>query len=340
LIVAVDHKTKDSALDERLLENITNRIIELFDAEGNTAHDQQDSMQAIADRALAELVPDAAERNNFGMTLALTLPSGQYFGLWINNTRETTDDAGVRGYQHVHQLRVDDTAENQPRYSRNETRCHGNLSNGERLLMLGNAFDRDSTKLDEIVKRRILTGTAADLSARIQQTYDEFITANEGHLPEEFNAIISEYKEVAPVTPPEDEDEESEAKKKERPLTPEEEILKKSKLPWAEVRLLAKDGINIEQKIIIIENGQIFHTAIKNGDIFFEISIDSANPDKIIAKDFALNKEGKVVWCDKPLEFNSMDKFRIWLEAEKATFAAANLKGFEKMIEDEKAKTP
>lgn len=350
LIVAIDHKTKDSALDERLLENITNRIVELFDAEGNATRDQQDSMQAIADRALVELVPNAAERNNFGMTLALTLPNGQYYGLWINNTRETTDDAGVQGYQHVHQIRVGDTAENQPRYNREETRCHGRLSNGERLLMLGNAFDRDSTKLDEIVKRRILTGTAADLSARIQQTYDEFITANEGHLPEEFNAIVSEYKEIPTVTPPDDEPpmddaeaEKTKPKKKERKLAPEEEALKKKNKFWAEVEIQSATENKTERKIIIIENGQIFHTAVKGKDIFYEISKDPKKPNSIFAKAFGLNKKDEVVMSGKTLEFDSMDKFRAWLEANKAILAAKDMAGFEKMIEKEKlekAKTP
>jgi len=350
MIVAIDHKTKDSALrDERLLENISNRIVELFDAEGNVTTAQQDSMQAIANRALTELVHDAAERNNFGMTLTLTLPNGQYYGLWINNTRETTDDAGVAGYQHVHQIRVSDTAENQPRYAANETRCHGRLSNGERLMLLGNAFDHESTMLDEIVKRRILTSTAADLSARIQQTYDEFIAANEGHLPQEFNAVISEYKETASPTAPDDETasdtevEKTKPKKKERILTPEEEALKKSKLPWAEVLIQSATENKTERKIINIESGQIFHTTIKGKDIFYEISKDPKNPNSIFAKDFGLNKKDEVVKGSKTFEFDSMDKFRKWLEASKAIFAAKDMASFEEMIEKEKlekAKTP
>lgn len=349
LIVALDHKTKESVLGERLLENLADRIIADYDRDGDSSN-VQDSLQEIGENALRDLVPDA-EQNDFGMTLVLTLPNGRYYGLWINNTREVTNDDGNTLRQHTHQIRVSNTPNNEPRYNRTETRCTGQLQKASRLMLLGNVFDHEDRRLDEAVKRNILTATGVTLSDRIQSTYDELLRATGDVVPEEFNAIISEYKAPEDEPTPDDEPtldaeaEKTKTKKKERKLAPEEEELKKSALSWAEVRLLAKDGINIEQKIIAIEDGQIFHTAVKGkdgkvNDIFYEISKDPKKPKSIFAKAFGLNKKDEVVMGGKTLEFDSMDEFRIWLEAEKATFAADTMKGFEKMIEDEKAKTP
>jgi hypothetical protein len=215
--------------------------------------------------------------------------------------------------------------------------------------MLGNAFNHNSTKLDEIVKQQILTSTGVDLSARIQRTYDEFVKANQRYLPQEFNAIISEYKEVVTSTPPEDAptpddvQEKEKPKKKERVLTPKEEALKKSNLPWAEVLIQSATENKTERKIINIESGQIFHTTVrvKDGrqkDIFYEMSKDPKKPNSIFAKAFGLNKKGEVVQGNKTLEFDSMDKFRKWLESRKAIFAAKDMAAFEKVLAEDKAK--
>lgn len=330
LVVGIVHRDKNASLPEKLLEQITAEIISKYQDQ-DVQSNFHNKLEEITTQALEKFVIDTNLRKKFGLTIAITRPDGKYYAVWINNTKEIEKD-NRKNIFHGHKLFAysEDGSKIDLRYTNNKTRCEAQLKDNDRVGIFGKAFDRNNNplpigKLIESVSKQNI-----DLDERISNLYKAYVEHDKGVLPDELSIYFARYKETLAdntVNPIELLD----TTKTETITNVTEEALKKSGLPWVDIRLMDKSG-KFEKRAISLENGQIFFAKINGKDIFHEIIIDPAAPEKITLRAFGVDGNFQTHEAARQIEFHNITEFKAWLDSRQASFSANDKKGFEEEL--------
>ncbi|MEI7792568.1 MAG: hypothetical protein WCI57_03750 [Candidatus Berkelbacteria bacterium] len=331
LVIAVCNNDLKAILPEKLLSEITTEIVDRYNNQ-NIQKDFHESLEKISADVLLGLVPDAKARKAFGLTIAVTRPDGKFYGVWINNTHEVKNNNRTDIY-HGHKLFTSsDTKRPDLIYTNNKTRCESSLKDNDRIGIFGKIFDDSKQPFGNNDLIKTISEPNQDISERTAKLYEGYLAKNAGKPPRELSSYFAEYKENKVAPSPVNAVDLLNTEKKDKILPNEEEQLKKSNLPWVEIKLMDETGTKPETHAIPLLDGQIFYADISGKDIFYEIVINATNPSEIAVKPFGIDNSFNIHEAKSTQTFDDIEKFKAWLDFRQATFSADSKTGFEEEL--------